>query len=101
MGGRRRVQILFPPSLPPSSQHFANMVSLQCLLEEGKHLLHVPKVGCVFGQGLPQAHDLSCALLSVPLPHAVPSTTPPRATPQEFPPNQGYLSAPSFDLKCQ
>lgn len=40
-------------SLLASSQRFANTVSLQCPLEEGKHLLHVPKAGCVFGQGLP------------------------------------------------
>lgn len=44
----------------------------------------------------PQAHDPDCALLAVSFPHAVPSRTPPRASPLESPPNQGHLSAPSW-----
>lgn len=51
-GGREENLDSPPPSLTPSSQHSANTVSFQCLLEEGKHLLQVPKAGCVFGQGL-------------------------------------------------
>lgn len=50
MGGRRRGQILFPPCL---SQRFAHTLALQCPQEEGEHPMHVPRAGCVLGQGLP------------------------------------------------
>lgn len=98
-GGGRRVKILFPPSL---------------FLALCKHGIFALSAGggttpparaqgwvCVWAGIAPwcsqlQARDPDCALLSVPLPHAVPSRTPPRATPQKSPPSQGRLSAPSW-----
>lgn len=97
-GGESRFSSL-PPYLPPSSQHFANTVSLQCPLEEGKHLLHVPEAGCVFGQGLPHGVASPRNMTSIvpcSLSPFCPQQDPPRATSQESPPNQSHLSAPSW-----
>lgn len=99
VGGRRRVKTLFPPSLFSAlCKH-----SIFAMSAGGGKTPHARAQGwvCVWAGiapwcSQPQAGDPDCALLSVPLPHAVPSRTPTRVTPQKSPPSQGHLSAPSW-----
>lgn len=95
VGGRRQGQVLLPPCL---SQCFANMRSLRCP-QEAKHPPARAQGWMRVGAGIaaqcgqPWAHNPDRVLLSVPLPPAVPSRTPPRATPQGSPPNWGHPPA--------
>lgn len=99
VGGRRRGQILFPPCL---SQRFANTRSLQCPQEEGKQPPPGAQGWMRVGAGIAawcgqlQAHNPDRVLPSVPLPPAVPSRTPPRATLRGSPHDRGHPPAPSW-----